>query len=362
VLFGKLINSVYKKNRYDLAKIAHPKIRVMPKSRTANVTSVKEALLLRIQSGGEQRGSRFWSNRSVAAHYKISYQTAHRLLKELQNEGWLERKPASGTYLESAPEHLIGAQFIFNRRARRPGSFGASLLFRLRHALEEAGMSHVTTWDGPNAPILPKRFPILWEAPHATNLLHRRRQYSLILNQRPVPGLAATYVDSIGVDDLCGGVIAGELIRQRLKAKRSIAADEVLVVAGPERDTRNVLRVSGFLSVWPSARIIPAGGWYYANAFKLREDILKLSPSAIFCVNDRLAEAILDIFSNGREKKPIIIGFDNAPIAEARHLTTIAIPWAELARAVCSLAQARIAGDHSVSRLQLLVPRPVLRS
>lgn len=334
----------------------------MPKRRTASVASVKEELLLRIQSGGEQRSGRFWSNRSVAAHFKISYQTAHRLLKELQTEGWLERKPASGTYLERAEERLAGAQFIFNRRARRPGSFGAGLLFRLQNALEEAGIDHLTTWDGPDTPILPKHFPILWESPQATKLLHRRRQYALILNQRPLLGLAATYVDSIGVDDLCGGVIAGELVRQRMRTKRGISPDEVLVVAGPRHDSRSVLRVSGFLSVWPSAKIIHTGGWYYANALERREEIRAAAASAIFCVNDRLAEAILDIFLDKQENRPVIVGFDNAPVAEARHLTTIAIPWTELTRAVCSLTQARISGDHSVSRLQLLVPRPIMRS
>jgi hypothetical protein len=334
----------------------------MPKRRTANVTSVKEELLLRIQSGSEQGGHRFWSNRSVAAHFAISYQTAHRLLKELQTEGWLDRKPASGTYLERPLERLAAAQFVFNRRARRPGSFGASLLLRLQHALEEMGIAHATTWDGADTAILPKRFPILWEAPHAARLLQKWRHYALILNQRPPPGLAATYIDSIGVDDLCGGVIAGELVQQRLKNRSGISQDEIVVVAGPQNDARNISRVSGFLSVWPSAKIISADGWYYADAFRHREEIRTGSAPAIFCVNDRLAEAVLDIYSDRRENRPIIIGFDNAPVAEARHLTTIAIPWAELTRAVCSLTRARIAGDQSVSRLQLLVPRPIMRS
>ncbi len=334
----------------------------MPKSRTANVRSVKEELLLRIQSEGEQRGHRLWSNRSNAAHFKISYQTAHRLLKELQTEGWLERKRASGTYLQPTLERLSGAQFIFNRRARRPGSFGASLLFRLQHALEGLRIPYATTWDEPDMPILPKHFPILWEAPHVIKLLGKWKHYALILNQRPSPGLAATHVDSIGVDDLCGGAIAGELVQQRLRIRRGISTEKILVVAGPQNDSRNILRVSGFLSIWPSAKIIRADGWSYADAFKHREEIQKASASAIFCVNDRLAEAVLDIFSERRENRPVIIGFDNAPVAEARHLTTIAIPWAELTRAVCALTQARIAGDRSASRLQLLVPRPVMRS
>jgi len=59
---------------------------------------------------------------------------------------------------------------------------------------------------------------------------------------------------------------------------------------------------------------------------------------------------------------PPLAGFDNAPIAEALDLTTIAIPWDELVDGVVRVLKQRLAGDRAVSSQQIFNPRPIVRS
>ncbi|MBT7867253.1 MAG: substrate-binding domain-containing protein, partial [Opitutales bacterium] len=56
-----------------------------------------------------------------------------------------------------------------------------------------------------------------------------------------------------------------------------------------------------------------------------------------------------------------VIGFDDAPVAEQLDLTTISIPWDELAKNVVEVAQKRISGDTSTAITRILAPRPVVR-
>jgi DNA-binding LacI/PurR family transcriptional regulator len=63
----------------------------------------------------------------------------------------------------------------------------------------------------------------------------------------------------------------------------------------------------------------------------------------------------------GRSAGLRVIGFDDAPVAEQLDLTTISIPWDELAKNVVEVAQKRISGDTSTAITRILAPRPVMR-
>jgi DNA-binding GntR family transcriptional regulator len=63
-------------------------------------------LLAGIQSASSHPGRKFMSNRAIARRYKISYQTADLLVRELAGEGLLDRRPASGTYITGAERRL----------------------------------------------------------------------------------------------------------------------------------------------------------------------------------------------------------------------------------------------------------------
>lgn len=97
----------------------------MARPRSQKVIELKEKLIRRIEHGYYQPGSRFMSNRALGQRFEISYQTADTLMRELVAEGYLFRKPGSGTYLRGEASLLTGVELILNERAKRKGSFGA---------------------------------------------------------------------------------------------------------------------------------------------------------------------------------------------------------------------------------------------
>ena len=181
-------------------------------------------------------------------------------------------------------------------------------------------------------------------------------RYCLLINQVPPKGLSAAYVDAVSVDDHSGGIAAGELVKARSRAKR------IVVLAGPQSDQRCVDRVRGFQEVIPHAQVTFANTWFYEDGIHAVEPILEGKPDVVFCANDRLAQALLDTVEKRILPLPKVIGFDDAPIAEQFNLTTIAMPWQEIADNVVEVVQKRMGGDTSTASYRLLAPRPVMRA
>jgi DNA-binding LacI/PurR family transcriptional regulator len=134
-----------------------------------------------------------------------------------------------------------------------------------------------------------------------------------------------------------------------------------VVVAGPRRDERSRRRVEGFLSRQPHARVVTAGGWYVEDAARVAPVVSAARPDGVFCVNDRLAEALLSHHRARGTTPPAIVGHDNAPVAESLHLTTIETPWDEMTDAAVSIIRARLAGHSGPARHIILAQRPVYR-
>ncbi len=328
----------------------------MPRPRSNAVTEVKSRLIVRLRDGFHRPGQRFLSNRALATRFGVSYQTAHRLIQELVTEGWLERRAASGTYVAGRREVFRGVVLIFAERARRAGSFGARLLDLLRGALDHAGIEHRTRWDGAEigaADVADGRYPIIWEQAALAEAIAGMRRFVLILEDRPVRGLAASYADSVSVDDFSGGVAAGEWLRERVGGGRCA------VLAGPEDDARNRLRVAGFLSVHRRARVVSAGSWFYAEGLRSAPRVLDYS--GVFCANDRLAAAVVDEARRLDKRQPELVGFDDAPVAEQMNFTTIAIPWDDIVAAAVGVAQRRMTGDVRTAAGLIFAPRPLVR-
>lgn len=317
----------------------------MARPRSSRTGELKAKLIQRLQHGFYQPGGRFFSNRDLARRFGVSYQTAHRLIDELAEEGWLERRAASGTFVAGQEVVLDGVQLVFNARARRPGSFGARLRRELITRLESGGVR----WsdDAPSAGL----FPVLWEKAEAMPQFSGR--YALLLNDQPPAGLGASYVDSVSTDDFSGGVCAAQLLAG--KGKR------LAVLAGPKDDARSVQRVAGFVSNIPKARICWAGSWFYDDARRAAPRLLKGNPDAVFCCNDRLAEGVIRHCQENRLPVPEIMGFDDAPIAEELNFSTVSIPWPELADAAMAVIRKRLRGDTATASRQIFTPRPVIR-
>lgn len=324
----------------------------MPRPRSEATTEAKRHLLQRLAEGRYRPGDRFHSNRAVARIFDISYQTAHRLLDELVAEGRLRRDPSSGTYVAGSVERLAGVELFFHPRARREGSFGHRLLEFLREALEREAIPVVLHLDpGPQPD--PRHYPIVWECPGLLDTIAGTGRYGLLLQQEAPPGLRASFVDSVSIDDFSGGVAAAEWL-----ALRGVFS-KVRVLAGPREDPRSRRRVEGFLSACPSAKVSWSGGWYLEDGLRAAPRVA--TADAVFCGNDRLAEAVIRHCRELRRPLPEIIGFDDAPVASELGFSTVAIPWEEIAAAAARIALRRIAGEpHPAARL-VISPRPVTR-
>jgi len=328
----------------------------MPRFRSPRIEQVKAKLILRLRDGFYSSGQRFFSNRDLTRRFGVSYQTAHRLTEELVSEGWLVRRPASGTFVTGKQPVWAGVELIFATRAQRPDSFGQRLHGLLGEALDKLEIVHRTRWtDAVTASEVPANwFPLLWENSPLAFELAAQRRYVVILGDRPKTGLAASYMDAVTVDDYAGGVIAGEIFRQL-----GIRA-QVAILAGPMADARNRLRISGFLSVYPRCKVIKAGSWFFEPACRVAGRTL--SAAAVFAVNDRLASAVCHVARQQARVPPALVGFDDAPVAERENFTSVAFPWNEITSAAVQLARLRMQGSARTACALVYAPRPVVRS
>lgn len=331
-------------------------IRGMPRPRSEKVHALKAKLIARLADGFHRPGDRFLSTRAVAVRHGVSYQTAHRIIAELRDEGHLERRPASGTYVAGHAKKLREVELWFHPRARRPDSFGANLLRLLERALTEAGIAHRICWAEEKSLPAATAFPVLWEVPALVKRVMAAGHYALLMNDRPSPGLAASLLDAVATDDFSAGACAAQVLTARRPRGR-----QFVIMSGPAQDARNSQRVSGFLSHLPRARVVPAGSWYFEDGHRVAPAVFEGKPDGVFCVNDRLAEAVLAYCQEIKIKPPALVGHDDAPVAEELHLTTIKIPWEEMVEAALTIIKSRLGGYAGPARQIILAQRPVHR-
>lgn len=326
----------------------------------------RDRLVARVRSGRFGPGERFLSNRAAAELLQVSYQTADRLLRQLVAQGLLVRRAGSGTYLPGTACPLTGVALLLHHRARRKGSFGARLAAGLLRGLRDAGIETRVRFLDPARPVIALAehwFPVLWELPLQAAALASRR--AMLINQRPPAGLRSLGTDSASLDDYSGGASAAQLLSYRASQSHPCPPTprppRLAVLAGPADDLRSQSRVAGFLSVAP-AKVIAAGGWFTADGHAVAGEVLAAGSDGVFCCNDRLAEGLLRHARAHRLRVPRLVGFDDAPVAERLDLTTMAITWSALTRAVVDVASRRLRGDDSVSSHLILPTTPIFRA
>lgn len=340
----------------------------MARPETDRVRQLRAELTRRAVGGHLRPGDRFLSTRRICQLYGVSYQTAHRLLAALVEGGVLFRKVGSGTFVagRSTRPRLVG--LWFHGRAGRGSSFGGQLLGRVRAALERDGLEWLDLTGGTaeyagGGQAAAGVLPVVWECGMDWAGLAAGRHYGLLLNQAPPPGMAGLFVDSVAVDDVSGGVCAGEILAAGGAVRR------VAVLAAPLDDERSRQRVDGFRRVFPDVRVVPADGWYLEHGRRAIDRLERAGPlDGVFATNDRLAEAVLESLRQGGGPRPRrrggrvrVVGFDDAPVAVGLGLSTVAIPWDELAAEAARLARRRIRGDTGAPLRVQLAPRPVVR-
>ncbi len=330
----------------------------MPRPRSPHVAEVKAALVARLCSEFAHPGGRFLSARAVVQRFAVSYQTAHRLLTELEAEGLLRRRAGSGSYLPGRRTALRGVQLVFHSRAKRKGSFGAHLHELLDAALTARGIPFVSSWPEPgSAPRLRRdHYPIFWECRSGVQAAAARRMFALCLNDQPPSGLAGSYIDAVTTDDFSGGACAAELLKSRTGRTAGFA-----VLGGPKNDRRSQQRIAGFRAHVSDARVVCAESWFVEAGLAKAAELLQGQPAGVFACNDRLAEALVTFCRSNQRRLPPLVGFDNAPIAEHLRLTTIGIPWHAMVTQAVDLAATRLQGSTDPARLTILAHEPIVR-
>jgi DNA-binding transcriptional regulator YhcF (GntR family) len=321
---------------------------------------VKLRLLAKIRSGVAKPGARFLSNRAIARHFHISYQTADNLVRELVQEGHLERRPASGTYYPGGNPRGLGVLLIFHPRAKRKNSFGSQLLEKLTAALDEEKIDWRMSWTTtPTARFhrLPLgRYPVIWERLDAMQHAIDSGRHALLLNHRPPPGLGSESIDSVSVDDFSGGASAAQYLKTLHPQARRIS-----ILAGPVGDSRSAARVEGFRSV-AGGTVFASPTWYYEGALTVADRVIAAGTDGIFCCADRLAEGVVRRCIARGIKRPLLISFDDAPIAQWLNLTTMAISWNEMVGAAIRVIKQRQVDQTSSAIAQLVSTKLIVRS
>jgi DNA-binding LacI/PurR family transcriptional regulator len=134
------------------------------------------------------------------------------------------------------------------------------------------------------------------------------------------------------------------------------------LIGGPASDPRSQSRIDSFRRIFPSAQVIEAGTWFFRSAVqKIAAPLSCLRADALFCCSDRLAEAALICYQKLKITPPVVIGFDNAPVAEILGLSTIGIPWEEVARSASVVIKKRLDGRTDHANAIMLPPMPVMR-
>lgn len=283
-------------------------------------------------------GDRFVTARQVADQYKVSYQTAHRVLADLAEQGLIERRPRSGSFIAGDSPRPTHVQLMMHPRCDNPQGFGGKLRQYLQRALDQADIHRSHTMD--TVTLDTGALPIIWECPEAIQQCVTHHRPGILVNERPKPSWGSSRLDSICTDDFAGGALAADTLLQGSPTPCRFA-----ILAGPKGDRRSDERIAGFLSRVDDAVITHADNWHRDAGRRAARQFTETDLTGVFAANDRLAQGITLAYRDMKQTTPLLVGYDDAPIAEQLGLTTIALPWQAIAQAVVQRAQLRLQGD-----------------
>ncbi|MEM6550764.1 MAG: substrate-binding domain-containing protein [Planctomycetota bacterium] len=302
---------------------------------SSRIQTIAEALRQRAANPLRQPGERFMSARQVATRFGVCYQTADRLLLLLADEGLVERRGRSGTYLAGSTVRARRPTLRLHPRARNPHGFGGKLRASLVETLDQQCYEARVRYAGADQ-LDDDELPIIWEQPELADRCVAEARPAVLVNDRPRHGWGGSQIDCVGADDFAGGALAADVIQKVLPKGRRI------VLGGPRDDRRSDERIAGFRSR-SRATVIHADSWYRDAGRRVAQRVLAANPAAVFAANDRLAEGLLLVQRATGDPPPLIIGHDDAPVATRLALSTITLPWDAISHAVADRIRLRLA-------------------
>lgn len=317
----------------------------MARTRSTRIHRVKEELIERLQSGFCRPGNHFASNRELVHRYQISYQTAHRLIRELEEEGFLHRVPSSGTYVAGDSRPPEGVALVFHPNTELD-TFGGILLAQLSKRLEEEAIPYEHVSGVVFDDYVPGRYNVIWGQEYDVRRLPSQLHYSLMIDGLPEEGVNATFTDSIFIDYAEVGRMGGRLLRKRCGASR------VAVLAGQEDNGIYHKQLSGFREVFPDAHVVYQSDWSYWAALASVKSLRGLDFDGFYSVGDSGVLALQNTF--GPEVP--VVAYGDGPQLKAAGVEGVSIPWDQIMDEVVRLYRLRSGGSTEVGHQRIIRP------
>jgi len=353
----------------------------------AKFRPIAEAIRKEIEDGRYAPKERLPTESQLVARFKVSRPTVARALRVLEDEGLLDRRVGSGTYLKKAPQTGAGKLGLIVPALGKTEIFDpiCAELFRHTHDNRFTLLSSGSRRDEPDA-----------RAQQAEELCHRfiREQVSGVffapielipedeaINHRITEALDAAGIpivlldrdtckfprrskfDLVGIDNFAAGF---ELTQHLVQ----LGCRRINFVAHPHSAATVDLRIAGWREAMVRAGLEHdasrvCSGFTSDDAF-VRATLQRGRPEAIICANDMTAAVFMQTLTRIGIKVPAdvrLVGFDDLKYASLLPipLTTMHQPCQEIGHAAFQAMQTRIANPAMARREILLNAALVVR-
>jgi GntR family transcriptional regulator of arabinose operon len=348
---------------------------------------VFQHLLAEIESGRLRDGDRLPSEAELVKDFAASRPTVARALRDLQNQGLVERKVGSGTYVRRTKKALesrrfgllipgLGSTEIFEpicgqmaRLAQRQnhtllwGDFGDKRSEADPALIQQACQSYIrqTAAGVFFAPL---------ELKQGKDQINQSVVAALEAAGIPIVLLDRDIVDFpqrsgfdlVGIDNhRAGFLIADHLIQ--------LGCEQIDFLARPDSAPTVMLRIAGYREALLSAGITPKSRWIHIGEpsdEKFVQRIIEEGATAIICANDLTAANLmktLDAMGCPVPQKVRVAGFDDVKYAELLRpsLTTIHQPCVDIGTIAMQAMLERIENPTFPARDILAQPTLIVR-
>lgn len=328
----------------------------MPRTISARRKDIERTLIQRI--GGEHYapGCKFMSNRAVASEFGINILTAQRILNDLAEEGRLDRRPCSGTFVPGAVTKYSRVNLLFNQMGRKAGSFKAEVLKGLSARLSEEKIPWKLTWLERGKRTLPGEYCVTCElnSGRIDRELALMRRHGLLIGGIPSSGIHASHFDSVAVDDFNAGVLAGRYFREHVHCRSlAILANPPGQYVWAERYTQ------GFRSIWPRARILHPASWSARSAPEYLKKLFSRSYDGLLCSFWRQVLDVNEYCARHHLTPPAMVALSKPPVPPHFQVPLITVSLNEVVETAMRIISNRIAGDMSPTVHLTLAPKIV---
>ncbi|MDR3710832.1 MAG: GntR family transcriptional regulator [Capsulimonadaceae bacterium] len=317
------------------------------KPQMALFEKVKADLVDRLSSASFDSGESIGSERELIQTYGVSRITIRRALKDLENEGVINRIPGKGTFVrqmqQSTPKSQGNLLAIFREDYVYDDEFFREIYQGVLQEAHRLGYHVISGHAASDAHSLEM----------ARGLLAEYKPVScLLLVRAPGKFIRATGIDldrTVIVDDELD--VFGRKLPSIMGDNSQGAADMMqhLLSLGHRKiaflsitQAVSTTSINERANTWRAA-VMEVGdehpiflewdGIRGASGQALLEQIKQLSPTAVFCANDYLAASLLTLFRDAGVRVPddcSVAGFDGIQVAEQLGLTTVAIPMRQM--------------------------------